>query len=140
MELANGLELMVRPFLWVGWSGLTDRSFPSYIVEFRERVGDRGKIVEWALQEAVLGHPSTTCFITHCGWSSHMESLSNGVPLPDESRIVLRYDIKKKVEELLSGKIIRDNALRLKGMARSSISKGGSSLVNLEHVVSQMKS
>ncbi|KAL0416037.1 UNVERIFIED_CONTAM: Flavonol 3-O-glucosyltransferase F3GT2 [Sesamum latifolium] len=80
-ELGLGLELMGRPFLWVAWSGLKDVSTPVYMNEYTERVAGRGKIVEWAPQEAVLAHPSTACFVTHCGWSSFMESLSMGVPL-----------------------------------------------------------
>ncbi|KAI3454744.1 hypothetical protein Pfo_011407 [Paulownia fortunei] len=165
-ELAMGLELMGRPFLWVAWSGLNDGSSPTYSNEFIKRVADRGKIVEWAQQEVVLGHPSTACFITHCGWNSFMESLSIGVPLlcwpyfgdqlytqtcicdawrvgmwlkADEGGIVSRHEIKQKVEELMSDRIVRENALKLKGMARKSISKGGSSLIDLEYLVQQMK-
>ncbi|KAK4437001.1 UDP-glycosyltransferase 74D1 [Sesamum alatum] len=165
-ELALGLELMGRPFLWVAWSGLKDGSSPAYTNEYTKRVADRGKIVDWAPQEAVLGHPSTACFVTHCGWSSFMESLSMGVPLlcwpyfgdqlytrtcvcdawrvgmwfkPDESGLVSRYEIKNRVEEVLCDGSVRENVLRLKEMARNSIKKGGSSLLNLEYVVKQMK-
>ncbi|KAL0355369.1 UNVERIFIED_CONTAM: UDP-glycosyltransferase 74D1 [Sesamum radiatum] len=165
-ELALGLELMGRPFLWVAWSGLKDVSSPVYTNEYTKRVADRGKMVEWAPQEAVLAHPSTACFVTHCGWSSFMESLSMGVPLvcwpyfgdqlytrtcvcdawrvgmrlkADEGGVVSMYEIKNKVEEVVSDGIVRENVLRLKGMARNSISKGGSSLVNLENILKQMK-
>ncbi|CAN1151909.1 UDP-glycosyltransferase 76E1 [Linum perenne] len=59
-ELAFGLELTGRPFLWVvrpnyGRSGTSGEKFPD---GFLKRVGDRGKIVEWANQEKVLSHPS----------------------------------------------------------------------------------
>ncbi|KAL2243038.1 UDP-glycosyltransferase 83A1-like [Sesamum indicum] len=165
-ELALGLEIMGRPFLWVAWSGLKDGSSPAYTNEYTERVAGRGKIVEWAPQEAVLSHPSTACFVTHCGWSSFMESLIMGVPLlcwpyfgdqlytrtcvcdawrvgmrlkPDEGGLVSRYEIKNMVEEVLSDGSVRENVLRLKGMARNSISKGGSTLVNLEYFLKQIK-
>ncbi|PIN01539.1 UDP-glucuronosyl and UDP-glucosyl transferase [Handroanthus impetiginosus] len=75
-ELASGLELMGRPFLWVANSTLNNKSATSY--SYKKHLGDRGKIVEWAPQEEVLGHPSIACFISHCGWSSLMESLSMG--------------------------------------------------------------
>lgn len=33
----------------------------------------------WAFR--ILGHPSTACFASHCGWSSLNESLYYGVPV-----------------------------------------------------------
>ncbi|CAI9786787.1 unnamed protein product [Fraxinus pennsylvanica] len=165
-ELAIGLELMGRPFLWVAWSGLCDGPFPAYSDKFSARVANRGKMVEWAPQELVLSHPSIACFITHCGWSSFMESLSMGVPLlcwpyfgdqtytqscicdawkvgtslkVDEIGVISRSEIKQKVEKLISDEIVRENVIRMKEMARKSISKGGSSCSNLEYLVQQMK-
>ncbi|KAK6148593.1 hypothetical protein DH2020_019505 [Rehmannia glutinosa] len=169
-ELANGLVLTGRPFLWVAWAGLV-RDGPSptyYIHNFMKRVGGQGKVVEWAPQEAVLAHPSVACFVTHCGWSSFMEGLSNGVPLVcwpyfgdqmytkscvcggwrvgvclegggDEGGIIWRDEIRDKIEEVLCDGIIRENALKLKEKARGSVGKGGASLVNLEYLVQQMK-
>lgn len=166
-ELAIGLKLTGRPFLWVAWSGLTDGSAPTYSDEFKNHVGDRGKIVEWAPQEAVLGHPSIGCFITHCGWSSFMEGLSMGVPLlcwpyfgdqmytatcicdvwrvgmrvkGDESGVVSRYEIKDKVEGLLCDGGIRENVLKWKRMTRENIDEGGSSSLNLEYLIQKFKS
>ncbi|XP_073017961.1 UDP-glycosyltransferase 83A1-like [Primulina eburnea] len=128
-ELAKGLDILNRPFLWVAWSGLTDKSCHSYSNKYMKRVASRGKIVEWASQEIVLGNPSIACFITHCGWSSVMESASMGVPLvcwpyfgdqmyakscicdawkvgvwfkPNESGIVSRNEIKETANEVLS--------------------------------------
>ncbi|KAK6123090.1 hypothetical protein DH2020_043170 [Rehmannia glutinosa] len=162
-ELANGLVLTGRPFLWVAWAGLVkDGPSPTYYIHnFMKRVGAQGKVVEWAPQEAVLAHPSVACFVTHCGWSSFMEGLSNGVPLVcwpyfgdqmytkscvcggwrvgvclegggDEGGIIWRDEIRDKIEEVLCDGIIRGNALKLKEKARISVGKGGSSLVNLE--------
>ncbi|KAL3834150.1 hypothetical protein ACJIZ3_008886 [Penstemon smallii] len=165
-ELANGLESMGHPFLWVAWSGLSNGAFPTYSNEFKERVANRGKIVEWAPQELVLSHPSIACFITHCGWSSFLESLSMGVPLlcwpyfgdqlytqtcicdswrvgmllkPDENGIISRYEIMHKVDQLLLDGNVRENVQKLKEIATKSISKGGSSSINLEYLVEQMK-
>ncbi|OAY78764.1 UDP-glycosyltransferase 82A1 [Ananas comosus] len=71
--LARGLDSTGRPFLWAlkpepAWrTGLPAR--------FEERVAGRGKLVGWAPQEEVLGHPSVGCYLTHCGWNSTVEAL-----------------------------------------------------------------
>ncbi|CAN0896085.1 UDP-glycosyltransferase 83A1 [Linum grandiflorum] len=74
-ELALGLELTGNPFLWVVRPGASE--FPD---GFLKRVGDRGKIVEWANQEKVLSHSSIACFLSHCGWNSTLDGLVAGVP------------------------------------------------------------
>ncbi|KAE8734498.1 UDP-glycosyltransferase 83A1-like [Hibiscus syriacus] len=79
-ELALGLELTNRPFLWVVREDITEGKHHVYPQEFIERVGDRGKMVSWAPQGAVLEHSSIACFISHCGWNSTIEGVSNGVP------------------------------------------------------------
>ncbi|CAI9111870.1 OLC1v1012199C1 [Oldenlandia corymbosa var. corymbosa] len=163
-EIASGLELMEKPFLWVAWSGLTNGTSMSFPDGFVDRVAGRGKIVDWAPQERVLAHPSIACFISHCGWGSFMESISMGVPFlcwpyfgdqlytqtciceawkvglwlnADEKGIISRNEIKKQVDNLFSDEKIRSNAMKLKEMARESISEGGSSYKSLEHFVSQ---
>ncbi|KAL3528455.1 hypothetical protein ACH5RR_007777 [Cinchona calisaya] len=166
-EIAFGLELTEKPFLWVGWSGLVNGVVSlTYPDGFDRRVLNRGKIVEWAPQEMVLGHPSIACFISHCGWSSIMESVSMGVRIlcwpyfgdqlytqtciceawkigtwlnAGENGIISRNEIKEKVDMLLSENNIRSNVLKLKQLARKSISEGGSSFKNLEFLVNQMK-
>lgn len=165
-EIALGLELMNRPFLWVAWSGLINGVSLTYPDGFAERIANRGKIVEWAPQEKVLAHASVGCFISHCGWGSTMESVSMGVPFlcwpyfgdqlytqtciceawkvgfwlnVGESGIISREEIKEKVDILFSDTGIRSNTLKLKELARKSVSKGGSSFKNLEFLVSQMK-
>lgn len=44
-------------------------------------LGERAKVIQWCPQEHVLEHPSTACFVTHCGWNSTMEALSSGMPV-----------------------------------------------------------
>ncbi|KAJ8643850.1 hypothetical protein MRB53_005598 [Persea americana] len=153
-ELAHGLELCGRPFLWVVRSDPTDGSTPPYPDGFVERVADRGLVVGWSPQQNVLAHPSVACFITHCGWNSTMEGLVNGVPMlcwpyfadqflnqvyisdvwrvglrmdPDGDGIVSRGEIKKKVEDLLGDGGVKARALEIKEMAQKSISEDGTS-------------
>ncbi|MED6153990.1 hypothetical protein PIB30_107650, partial [Stylosanthes scabra] len=57
IELAFGLELTDRPFLWVMRQDIGGNkvSLPN---EFK---GDKGKIVGWAPQQKVLSHPAIAC-------------------------------------------------------------------------------
>lgn len=161
-ELAMGLELSNRPFLWVVRSLMTDKVNDSYPKGFLDRVATRGLVVGWAPQQRVLSHPSIACFLSHCGWNSTMEGVSSGVPflcwpyfadqflnqsyLCDIWRIGLRFDqnergiitrneIRIKVEQLLGDAKIKARALDYKEMAASSINEGGSSNKNLRNFV-----
>ena len=159
-ELALGLELVGRPFLWVVRSDFTDGiSVAEYPDGFIERVAQHGKIVSWAPQEEVLAHPSVACFISHCGWNSTMDGMAMGVPFlcwpfftdqflnqnyicnkwkvglelkPDENGFVSRHEIKEKIEILVSDEGIKANSVKLKEMARNSVSEGGSSCKNFK--------
>nr|GMD65893.1 UDP-glycosyltransferase 92A1-like [Ipomoea batatas] len=89
MALALGLEDTQKPFLWVirppiGFD--TKGEFqPEWLPEgFEERMGKKGlgKLVHsWAPQLEILCHRSVGAFLSHCGWNSVMESLSQGIPL-----------------------------------------------------------
>ncbi|KAI3445935.1 hypothetical protein Pfo_002600 [Paulownia fortunei] len=70
-------------FLWVLRPPPKESNAEPHVLPqaFLEEVGDKGKIVQWSPQEDVLAHPSTSCFVTHCGWNSTMEALASGVPV-----------------------------------------------------------
>ncbi|KAL4183730.1 hypothetical protein AMTRI_Chr11g99750 [Amborella trichopoda] len=86
-ELALGLEASGAGFIWVVRPPLefpmTAEFRSEWLPEgFEERVKDRGLIVKgWAPQLAILSHKGTGAFLSHCGWNSVLESLSQGVPL-----------------------------------------------------------
>ncbi|KAL5851344.1 hypothetical protein ACOSQ3_006462 [Xanthoceras sorbifolium] len=165
-ELAMGLELCNRPFLWVVRSDITPNLKDAYPDGFQERVGSRGLIVSWSPQKLVLEHPSIACFLFHCGWNSVLEALSNGIPLlcwptfadqfqnenyicnvwknglgfnRDDEKIVTREDIKNKVEELLNNEMYKANALDLKEKLMNSIKESGCSYTNLNSFVEWVK-
>ncbi|CAL1401966.1 unnamed protein product [Linum trigynum] len=160
-ELALGLELTNRPFCWV--------VRPDHITPEIEPVLDRvggpgkkqGKIVSWAPQEKVLGHPSVGCFVSHCGWNSTMEGLASGVPFlcwpyfadqflnasyvcdvwkvglrlerEDGNRmmVVTKEEIRKKVDRLVGSVELKERSSEIKRMVRDSVGERGSSTQNL---------
>ncbi|CAN1312347.1 UDP-glycosyltransferase 83A1 [Linum perenne] len=159
-ELALGLELTRRPFLWVIRADFVDgtRSGPDFPDGFLERVGNRGKIVEWANQEEVLSHRSIACFVSHCGWNSTLDGLWCGVPFlcwpyftdqfhnkesicegwkvglelkrGERNGLITRFEICRKVEELVCSVTVREKAEKLRGKARECVSEGGTSFTN----------
>ncbi|KAK4713895.1 hypothetical protein R3W88_019802 [Solanum pinnatisectum] len=92
-ELAIGLEQSKQKFIWVFRNAdegdpvtnkcENNRSGPLELPEgFEERVKGVGLVVrEWAPQQEILAHPSTGGFMSHCGWTSCLESIIEGVPI-----------------------------------------------------------
>ncbi|KAK4435692.1 UDP-glycosyltransferase 74E2 [Sesamum alatum] len=76
-ELALGLKMTNKYFLWVVRSSEESKLPKNFVQETREK----GLIVSWCPQLEVLAHDAIGCFITHCGWNSTLEALSLGVPM-----------------------------------------------------------
>ncbi|KAL4582002.1 hypothetical protein LXL04_006539 [Taraxacum kok-saghyz] len=147
-ELALGLEMTNRPFLWVVRENMKNEGIIN-------KTNSRGKIVGWAPQQKVLSHPSVGCFVSHCGWNSVLEGVSNGLPFlcwpyfadqyinklficnvwknglefdKDESGIISREEIKNKIEKLLEDNEWKvRGALDLKEKSVVGVGKGGHS-------------
>ncbi|KAL5582180.1 hypothetical protein UlMin_014622 [Ulmus minor] len=163
-ELALGLELTGKPFLWVVRPGFTKGCLNSkYPDGFK---GNLGKIVSWAPQQKVLSHPSVACFVSHCGWNSTIEGLSNGLPFlcwpyfadqflnkryicetwkvgmgfdSNENGIVSREELKKKVDQLLGDGDTRRRCLEMKEMVKTNIAEDGQSSRNFEDFIKWLK-
>ena len=168
-ELAFGLELSNRPFLWVVRTNITEEAkdgglFPE---GFLERVANKGLIVNWVPQQKVLSHRSVACFISHCGWNSTVEGVSYGVPFlcwpyfadqfinqsyicdvwriglglnRDGRGVITRDEVRTKVERVMNDEEMKERALSYKEMAANSVNEGGSSNRNFRNFIEWMKS
>nr|GMC99351.1 UDP-glycosyltransferase 83A1-like [Ipomoea batatas] len=165
-ELALGLELTNRPFLWVVRQGFIEEAGNPYPEGFIDRTRNRGLLVEWAPQQKVLAHPSLGCFLSHCGWNSTIEGVSNGLPFlcwpyfadqlfnksyicdvwkiglgfeRNENGVIGRQEIKNKVEQLFGDENFKTRAVDLQGEVLSSVKRGGSSYRNFSSLVKWIK-
>ncbi|KAL1827971.1 hypothetical protein ACET3Z_006383 [Daucus carota] len=92
-------------------------------IGFLDRVGDRGLVVEgWAPQARILHHSSTGGFISHCGWSSIMESMMFGVPViampmhidqPFNTVVVKEVGVGQEVERDEDGRFRREEIAKV---------------------------
>ncbi|CAL9203613.1 unnamed protein product [Musa hybrid cultivar] len=89
-ELALGLETSGHRFLWVvrrpadnGIVGGSEDDPASYLPQgFLDRTTESGLVVSfWTPQIQILSHRAVGGFVTHCGWSSTLESVVHGVPM-----------------------------------------------------------
>ncbi|CDP20817.1 unnamed protein product [Coffea canephora] len=165
-ELALGLELTNMPFLWVVRCNLTAETDCAYPKGFRDRIQGRGRLASWAPQQQVLSHPSVACFLSHCGWNSTMEGMSNGVPFvcwpcfgdqfanksyicdiwkvglgleKDENGIIAQGELENKIEQLVTVKGYRERALDLKAKVMNSLKEDGCSDKNFNNLVKWIK-
>ncbi|XP_010488203.1 PREDICTED: UDP-glycosyltransferase 71B7-like [Camelina sativa] len=110
-EIAIALERSGHRFLWS-----LRRASPNIFKEppreftnleevlpegFFDRTKERGKVIGWAPQVAVLANPAVGGFVTHGGWNSILESLWFGVPTaPWPLYAEQKFNAFEMVEEL----------------------------------------
>jgi UDP:flavonoid glycosyltransferase YjiC (YdhE family) len=162
-ELALGLDLLNKPFLWIVRPSNDNKVNYAYPEEFH---GTKGKIVGWAPQKKILNHPSIACFLSHCGWNSTIEGLYCGVPFlcwpfagdqflnksyicdvwrvgleldKDENGLITNGEIRKKVDQLLGDEEIKERSLKLKELTLDNIVEGGQSSKNLQNFINWTK-
>ncbi|XP_044378911.1 UDP-glycosyltransferase 83A1-like [Triticum aestivum] len=168
-ELADGLALSGRPFLWEVRPDLTIGAGQDQfdLDAFKRRVEGKGLVVGWALQQRVLSQPAVACFVSHCGWNSTVEGVLHGVPFlcwpyfadqfcnqsyvcnmwgigaklrRDGRGVVAKEEVRCKVARLLSDdEGVKARAAAWKEVACGSIQEGGSSHGNLLKFVSLLR-
>lgn len=183
IELAIGLEMSEQRFLWVlrlpngaianaTYFNVSNTGDPlAYLPEgFLERTKGRGLVVPfWAPQAQILAHGSTGAFLTHCGWNSVLESVTNGVPMiawplyaeqkmnavivhedarvglrvrPEENGLVEGVQVANVVKGLMEGeegKGIRSRMRDLKDAAAKTLAENGASTKFLDELASKWK-
>lgn len=110
LELAHGLEESGKAFIWVVRPPLGQdmkaefRAHQWLPDRFEERMKEtnRGLLIRnWAPQLEILSHESVGAFLSHCGWNSTVESLSQGVPMIGWPMAAEQaYNSKMVVEEM----------------------------------------
>ncbi|PIN18962.1 UDP-glucuronosyl and UDP-glucosyl transferase [Handroanthus impetiginosus] len=162
IELAKALEASNVNFLWVFRTPsnvITETSSENkhgfFPIGFEERIKSSNKgllLKKWAPQMEILSHKSIGAFLSHCGWNSTIEALSNGVPmmswpmgaeqpfnaqfLEDEMRLCVglanwaSVDVKceeivKKIRAMMEdgGDVTRRKACKLKEMIKNAINE-----------------
>ncbi|CAI9286880.1 unnamed protein product [Lactuca saligna] len=166
-NIATGLKISKRPFLWVV---KLPENQETHQFDILEEIKEQGLIVRWSPQTAVLSHPSVGCFLSHGGWNSMIESVTAGVPMivcpqwtdqPTNAKLVTDVwgigvklnknpeaffdgeDVARCMEEVLSGprsEEFRKNGAELKRAAREAVADGGSSDKNIQLFVDAVSS
>ncbi|XP_074263056.1 7-deoxyloganetin glucosyltransferase-like [Silene latifolia] len=167
VEFAWGLANSHQPFLWITRPDLIFGDSAVLPPEFLEVVKGRGLIASWCNQEKVLGHLAVGGFLTHCGWNSLTESISQGVPVicwpffaeqqtncwyccnkwgigMEIDTNVKRDAVEKQVRELMTGekgKEMKKKVMELKILAQEACaSPYGSSYANIDNVIKVLQS
>lgn len=165
-EFAWGLANSMYDFLWVIRPNLVEGGNEIISSDgFLDEIKNRGMILEWCPQEKVLRHPSIGGFLTHCGWNSTLESISEGVPMMcwpffAEQQMnclyicsewgfgmeicsdVNRGEVEKLVKELMEGKKeveMREKVMEWKKEAMMATSPGGSSFIHFNLLLENLK-
>nr|BAD52003.1 UDP-glucose:flavonoid 3-O-glucosyltransferase [Dianthus caryophyllus] len=156
--LAQALEASQVKFIW----SIRDNLKVHLPGGFIENTKDKGMVVSWVPQTAVLAHKAVGVFITHFGHNSIMESIASEVPmigrpfigeqklngriveakwcigLVVEGGVFTKDGVLRSLNKILGstqGEEMRRNIRDLRLMVDKALSPDGSCNTNLKHLV-----
>lgn len=164
VEFSWGLANSKKNFLWIIRPDLVRGDSAVLPPEFLEETRERGLMASWCAQEKVLKHSSIGGFLSHMGWNSTIESLSNGVPMLcwpffSEQQTNCKFacvdwgvgmeiesdanrdDVEKLAIELIDGekgKEMKRKAMEWKSKAEATTGINGSSSMNFDKLVNDV--
>ena len=167
LEFWHGLACSGHRFLWVVRPDLLGEmgTAADVAAELAAATEEKGCFVEWVNQPEILAHEAVGAFLTHSGWNSTLEGICAGVPMicwpfffdqTVNSRFVshvwkIGLDMKdtcdretvatmvKKAMEGESAEEMRKNVARLKEVVNRSLEEGGSSRIQLDRLVQDIR-
>ncbi|RHN55347.1 putative soyasapogenol B glucuronide galactosyltransferase [Medicago truncatula] len=169
IEIAHALEASSHNFIWVVRKNINEKEGDEgFMEEFEKRMKENNKgylIWGWAPQMLILENKAIGGIVTHCGWSTIMESIKVGLPMiiidvlrigvsvgakewrnwnEFGSEVVKREEIEKAIALVMeNGKESEEMRSRSKALsedAKKAILVGGSSHANLMQLIHELKS
>ncbi|XP_061947544.1 7-deoxyloganetin glucosyltransferase-like [Populus nigra] len=164
LEFSWGLANSKKNFLWIIRPDLVRGESAVLPPEFLEETRERGLMASWCAQEKVLKHSSIGGFLSHMGWNSTIESMSNAVPMLcwpffSEQQTNCKFacvdwgvgmeiesdtnrdEVEKLVIELIDGekgKEMKRKAMEWKSKAEATTGINGSSSMNFDKLVNDV--
>ena len=158
VEFAWGLANSGHDFLWIVRPDIVKTETAVLPPEFLEATKDRGRLVSWCDQEAVLRHDAVSLFLTHSGWNSTVEALCGGVPMLcwpffAEQQTNCRYKcvewgvameighnvrrevVEGRIKEAVDGKKGREMKKRAEEWREAAVRSKAKSLANLDALI-----
>ncbi|KAG6390747.1 hypothetical protein SASPL_148492 [Salvia splendens] len=166
-EIAHGLASSGANFVWVLRPDMVIKEENDDVLPpgFQKEIVGRGLIVPWCDQRKVLANPAVGGFLTHCGWSSILESMWFGVPMlcypvladqPNNRNMVVcdwkigmnlcdeqeisRREVEEKIKSLMrSGTEVRMEMKKVKELVHNALAQDGSSHANMNRFLRDLK-
>ncbi|XP_011094740.1 UDP-glycosyltransferase 86A1-like [Sesamum indicum] len=168
--IAQGLLLSEVSFIWAIRPKIVSSTDDNENVlpdGFEDNIKDKGLIVPWCNQNAVLSNPAVGGFLTHCGWNSILESMSCGVPMicypimydqPTNRKLVVDNwkigvnlcdgvsvngaEVASKIKQLMCEKTsvgIRNEMMKFRSILHDALAEEGSSNRNFDQFIQDLR-
>lgn len=167
-EIAKGVSQSNVTFVWVLRPDIvSSKDLNPLPSGFKEEVANRGLIIPWCRQNAVLAHPAIGGFLTHCGWNSILESTWCEVPLLcfplytdqftnrklvvddwktgislGDLNLVTKREVSEKINRLMSeetGREFKNAAKQVKKTLQDALKPQGSSQTNMDQFIKDLE-